>query len=172
MRMSPKRKVGHSFIDNASRQGCWWFATKTRDHSLLHCNAPKSAVDNMDHLACIYSCKRKINRWPMVLFFNMLDTAAIVSFVIWMCSNPDWNKLSKAIRRRQVIVSLGECLAEPLIRRRLDNAAQLRRPIMDAIKLLQLTLKKPKQELRGQLKRRHRDFKLSPMPGWVWQEDV
>src|SRR6218665_3869168 len=78
------------------------------------CNAPKSAVDNMDHLACIYSCKRKINRWLTVLFFNMLDMAAIASFVIWMCSNPDWNKLSKAIRRRQVIVSLGECLAEPL----------------------------------------------------------
>ena len=60
------------------------------------CNAPKSAVDNMDHLACIYSCKRKINRWLTVLFFNMLDMAAIASFVIWMCSNPDWNKLPKA----------------------------------------------------------------------------
>jgi len=74
----------------------------------------------------------------MVLYFNMLDTAAIASFVIWMCNNPDWNKSSKAIRRRQFIASLGESLAEPLIRRRLDNAALLRRPTKDAIQLLQL----------------------------------
>jgi len=34
--------------------------------------------------------------------------------------------------------SLGESLAETLVRRRLDNAAQLRRPIVDAIQLLRL----------------------------------
>ena len=73
-----------------------------------------------------------------VLYFNMLDTAAIASFVIWMCNNSDLNKSSKAIYRRQFILRLGESLAKPLIRRRLDNASQLRRPIMDAIQLLQL----------------------------------
>jgi len=55
-----------------------------------------------------------------------------------MCDNSYWNKSSKAIRRRQFIVNLGESLAEPLIIRRLENGAQLRRPIMDAIKLPQL----------------------------------
>ena len=111
---------------------------KQKPEIILHYNSTKSGVDNMDHLACVYSCKRKINRWPMVLFFNILDTAAIASFVIWMCNNPDWNKSSKAIRRRQFIVSLGESLVVPLIRRRVDNPAQLRRPIMDAIQLLEL----------------------------------
>ena len=111
---------------------------KQKPEIILHYNATKSGVDNMDHLACIYSCKRKINRWPMVLFFDMLDTAAIASFVIWMCNNPDWNKSSKAIRRRQFIISLGESLAEPLIRRRLDKPALLRGPIMDAIQLIEL----------------------------------
>src|SRR5678815_2087531 len=97
-----------------------------------------STTRNTRGRACIYSCKRKINRWPMVLFFDMLDTAAIASFVIWMCNNPDWNKSSKAIRRRQFIISLGESLAEPLIRRRLDKPALLRGPIMDAIQLIEL----------------------------------
>jgi hypothetical protein len=109
-----------------------------RRSSFIIMPCTKSGVDNMDHLASMYSCKRKINRWPMVLFLNMLDTAAIASFAIWMCNNPDWNKSSKAIRRRQFIVNLGESLYERLIKRRLDNAAQLRRPIMDAIQLLEL----------------------------------
>jgi len=100
-----KKEVDHPFVDNASRQGCWWSKTKTRDRSLLRYNAPKSDVDNK---AYIYSCKRKINRWPIVLLFNMLDTAAIASFVIWICNNPGWNKSSKAIRRPQFIMSLRE----------------------------------------------------------------
>src|SRR6218665_905809 len=87
----------------------------------------------------LLSPKRKINRtWPVVLLISMLDTAAIASFVIWMCNNPDWKKSSKATRRCQFIVSLGECLAEPLFRRLLDSTFKLRRPITDAIQLLQL----------------------------------
>lgn len=79
---------------------------KRKPEIILHYNSTKSGVDNMDHLACTYSCRRKTNRWPMVIFFNILDTAAIASFVIWMCNNPNWNKSSKAIRRRQSIASL------------------------------------------------------------------
>lgn len=127
---------------------------KHKPEIILHYNATKSGVDNMDHLASIYSCKRKINRWPMVLFFNMLDTAAIASFVIWMCNNPDWNKSSKAIRRRQFIISLGESLVKPLIRKHLYNSVRLRKPMMDAIQLLELDLgkrcKRPAEEKRTQ----------------------
>ena len=119
--------------DNAITEG-----PKHKPEIIHHYNSTKSGVDNMDHLACIYSCKRKTNRWPMVLFYNILDTAGIASFVIWMCNNPEWNKSSKAIRRRQFLVSLGESLVEPLIRRRLNNPAHLRRPIIDAIQLLEL----------------------------------
>ncbi|ESO01052.1 hypothetical protein HELRODRAFT_175079 [Helobdella robusta] len=59
-----------------------------------------------------------------------------------MCNNPDWNKSSKAIRRRQFIISLGESLVEPLIRKHLDNSVRLRKSIMDAIQLLELDLGK------------------------------
>ena len=163
MRISPKRNVDHPFVDNVSWQGCWWSETKTRDNSLLHYNAPKSNVNNvdLDHLACIYSCKRKINRtwWPIVLFINMLDTTGIVSFVIWMCKNPDWNKSSKAIRPRQFILSLGECFAEPLI---IGDVSTMQPSSEDQSRMqsnfYSWTLEKLKQELKDQLKWRHRDF--------------
>ena len=106
----------------------------------------------VDRLACIYSCKRKIDMWPMVLFFNMLDTAAIAIFVIWMCSNPDWNKLSKAIRRRQFIVSLRECMLSHGL-----EYVWTMQPSSEDQSWMQSTfyswtLEKLKQELRDQLK--------------------
>ena len=58
---------------------------------VLHYNKTKSGVDNMDHLATIFSCKRKTNRWPMVLFYNMLDVAGVAAFVIRISLNPDWS---------------------------------------------------------------------------------
>lgn len=47
-------------------------------------------VDNMDHFATMYTTRRKINRWPMVLFFNILDIAGIASYILWLGNNPDW----------------------------------------------------------------------------------
>jgi len=35
---------------------------------ILHYNATKSGVDNMDHLATLYTSRRKTNRWPLVHF--------------------------------------------------------------------------------------------------------
>ena len=57
---------------------------------ILYYNATKSGVDNMDHMATIFSCKRKTNRWPMVLFYNMIDVAVIAAFMVWMTLHPDW----------------------------------------------------------------------------------
>ncbi|ESO04017.1 hypothetical protein HELRODRAFT_173085 [Helobdella robusta] len=60
-----------------------------------------------------------------------------------------------AIRRRQFIISFGESLVEPLIRKHLDNSVRLRKSIMDAIQLLELDLgerriKIPTKEKRTQ----------------------
>ena len=48
---------------------------------ILHYNATKSGVDNLDHLVTMYSCRRKVNRWPVVLFGNCIDVGAVAAFV-------------------------------------------------------------------------------------------
>ena len=58
--------------------------------TILHYNEKKRGVDNMDHLASIFTCRRKTNRWPMVLFYNMLDVAGVAAFVVCVSLNPDW----------------------------------------------------------------------------------
>ena len=56
---------------------------------VLSYNKTKSGVDSMDCLAMIFSCRSENNRWPMVLFYNMLDVAGVAAFVIWISLNPD-----------------------------------------------------------------------------------
>jgi hypothetical protein len=49
---------------------------------ILHYNATKSGVENMDHLATLFTARRKTNRWPLVLFLNMTDVAGIAAYLV------------------------------------------------------------------------------------------
>ena len=49
---------------------------------ILHYNDTKSGVDNLDHLATLYTSRRKVNRWPVVLFGNRLDVGAVAALII------------------------------------------------------------------------------------------
>ena len=50
-----------------------------KSETILHYNKTKSCVDSMDCLVMIFSCRSKSNRWPMVLFYNMLDVAGVAA---------------------------------------------------------------------------------------------
>ncbi|KAM4025402.1 piggyBac transposable element-derived protein 4-like isoform 1-T1 [Anomaloglossus baeobatrachus] len=56
---------------------------KLKPEIILHYNATKGGVDKMDEMVGEYSCKRQTKRWPVVLFLNMLDVAALNSFIIY-----------------------------------------------------------------------------------------
>ncbi|KAK3888103.1 hypothetical protein Pcinc_007815 [Petrolisthes cinctipes] len=45
-------------------------------------NKTKGGVDAFDQMSAIYSCGRCTNRWPMCIFYGMINTAAINSWVI------------------------------------------------------------------------------------------
>ncbi len=59
---------------------------------ILDYNKTKAGVDTMDQVTHCYSTKRMIRRWPMVIFFNMLDISALNAFIIYMSLNPDSQK--------------------------------------------------------------------------------
>jgi len=85
---------------------------------ILHYNSTKSGVDNLDHLATMYTARRKVNRWPMVLFLNMIDVGAIAAFILWLSLNPTW-KESEGKRRRGIFLrDLGYALVMPHMERR------------------------------------------------------
>ena len=116
---------------------------------ITHYNQTKSDVDNLDHLAGLFSVKLKTSRWPLVLFFNILDVGAIASFVIWIASYPDWQKLRRASRRRKFLVKLGTDLVEDEINRRLQRPRALRKHSKAALRTLEY-LNPQKEAHRGQ----------------------
>ncbi|KAM3911226.1 piggyBac transposable element-derived protein 4-like [Leptodactylus fuscus] len=59
---------------------------------ILDYNATKGAVDTLDQVISTYTCKRKTNRWPMIIFYNILDVSAYNAFVLWREIDPDWNR--------------------------------------------------------------------------------
>lgn len=90
-------------------------------------NATKSGVDNLDHMVRLYSSKRKCQRWPYEVLFNLLDIAAVNAYLIFHYSNE--NKRSN--ERYHFLLSLGYDLVKPHIAIR--QAGFLTRDIREAM---------------------------------------
>ena len=84
---------------------------------ILRDNDTKSGVDNLDHLATLYTSRRKVNRWPVVLFGNCLDVGAVAALIIWLAQYPGWNSSAVNGRRRLFLLELGNELTKPQIQR-------------------------------------------------------
>lgn len=93
-------------------------------------NQTKSGVDNFDHLLRLYSCKRKSNRWPMTLFYNILDCGALSAFILWTQKFPEWQQ-NKHYKRRIFLKELGRELVNQHILRRV-NTPQAMQPAVKA----------------------------------------
>ena len=49
---------------------------------ITYYNATKGGVDTMDQMVRWFTTKRKTRRWPMVIFYNMLDISALNAFIV------------------------------------------------------------------------------------------
>ena len=59
-------------------------------------------MDNIDKLVIAYSCKRRTQHWPMVIFFDILEISAYNAFLTWMALRPQWNR--GKLQRRHLIL--------------------------------------------------------------------
>lgn len=62
---------------------------------ILDYNKNKGGVDNLDKLTATYTCQRMTRRWPMVVFYNILDASACNAFVLWTHIHQGWNSTKK-----------------------------------------------------------------------------
>ena len=83
---------------------------------VLDYNASKAGVDTMDQMVRTYTSKRMTRRWPMVLFYNLLDVSALNAFIIWIHLNPNWMN-GILYKRRIFLTELGKQLVK-------DNAVR------------------------------------------------
>ncbi|XP_056108635.1 piggyBac transposable element-derived protein 4-like [Rhinichthys klamathensis goyatoka] len=113
----PKKRKNVLLMSTLHKDACVSTREDRKPEAILYYNENKGGVDNLDKVTGTYSCKRKTLRWPMVLFFNILDVSAYNAFVAWMEVNPGW-KEGKTFRRRLFLEELGKSMVTPLIQRR------------------------------------------------------
>ena len=83
---------------------------------ILSYNSTKGGVDTLDKLCAQYTTKRKTLRWPLSLFFTLLDIAAVNATVLWVNIHPPSAEESlsrRHDRRRHLIIEMGESLTKP-----------------------------------------------------------
>ena len=105
-------------------------------------------MDNLHHLVTMYSCRQKVNRWPVVLFGNCIDVGAVAAFVCWVAKFPEWKSSEGKRRRRIFLWDVGESLVLPHIQVRSANLSLLRH-IRTAMKMVGAELPNPEQPDTG-----------------------
>eukprot|EP00066_Takifugu_rubripes_P014261 XP_011603527.1 PREDICTED: piggyBac transposable element-derived protein 4-like [Takifugu rubripes] len=113
----PKKGKNVVLMSTLHRDGRMCDQEHHKPEIIMDYNATKGGVDNMDKLVTAYSCKWRTLRWPLVIFFDMLDISAYNAFVIWMALNPEWKGV-KLQKRRLFLEDLGKELVRPQIERR------------------------------------------------------
>ena len=51
-------------------------------------NLEKGGVDSHDEMCALYTTARKTNRWPMRVFYGIVDNSALNTFVIFTHNTP------------------------------------------------------------------------------------
>ncbi|XP_066468624.1 piggyBac transposable element-derived protein 4-like isoform X1 [Tiliqua scincoides] len=111
---------------------------------VAHYNATQSGVENLDRLTRMYTCRQTNNRWPMALFYNVLDVAALASYILWIHSHPELK--SRNVRRRKFLASLGKELIDGHVRRRMRNEQHLSKSIRTTLTALGYCFPSPSAE--------------------------
>lgn len=92
---------------------------RNKPEMIHYYNETKGGVDNMDKMVTHYTTKRKTRRWPQAMFYNIIDVAALASYIIYSENNPVTKKSTHS--RRTFLQELGKQLAMPSIEDRAKN---------------------------------------------------
>lgn len=100
---------------------------------ITYYNNTKGGVDSLDEKCTIYSSGRRTRRWPMAIFFRMVDISSVNSYLLHQ-SYRDNPKLT----RYNFIKQLAMQLVKPEMERRLQNTHITREVRMCIRRVLQI----------------------------------
>ena len=87
-------------------------------------NETKGGVDAFDQMCATYSVSRKTSRWPMAIFYGMINSGVINSWIIYKENQQTIG--SKPIERRYYMQQLAEALIKAWAGKRMLNPRILR----------------------------------------------
>ena len=98
-------------------------------------NRTKGGVDTFDQMCSTYSTSRKTKRWPMCVFYGMINIATINAYIIY-CENyqreNSENNDNKVMDRKQFMDELATSLVKPWAAKRISQP-RLRRDLKTTI---------------------------------------
>jgi hypothetical protein len=116
---------------------------------VLFYNETKGGVDTCDQMIKHSTVKRKTNRWPLAVFYRILDFACLNSLIIWRSIKTD-----STTTRRQFLLQLSMNLARQHMVRRAE-IPQLQRPVRQAMTICGIDVPRvPQPAAEGGIKRR------------------
>lgn len=120
-----EKEASHTFVHRPLQSRNTWCTEKaTDDSSSSSYNEFKCGVDVMDQMVTKYSCKRRTRRWPLAFFYNIIDIAALATYVVHteLATNP--SKSTDA--RRKFLHSLARDLIQNQMEERMNNPHVMR----------------------------------------------
>jgi len=107
----------------------------TKPEIIIDYNRTKGGVDTVDQLCHRYSVKRATRRWPLCIFFGILDLAAINAMIIYLSANTTYNS-KKSYKRRIFLEDLSMQLMEGQLKSRQNNPTGLNKRVTDAMAIV------------------------------------
>jgi hypothetical protein len=128
---------------------------------ILDYNKTKGAVDTVDQMCHKYTVKRDFlfyisafyvlqvkrgtRRWPLCVFYGMIDIAAINALIVWKAKNSQWNQ-NKKYQRRLFLEELGRSLVSNLLDFRSKTSKFLNKDVENALAVVGYPMVKNLQE--------------------------
>ncbi|XP_019724285.1 piggyBac transposable element-derived protein 4-like [Hippocampus comes] len=118
----PKKGKNVLVLSTAHKEPKMEDGGKRKPQMIIDYNKSKGAVDHLDQACGMYSTCQRAQRWPMCLFFHMLDISAFNAFLLYTAVNTTWNA-NKLYKRRLFLEEVGNALTLPEVRRRKPETA-------------------------------------------------
>ncbi|XP_061880293.1 piggyBac transposable element-derived protein 4-like [Entelurus aequoreus] len=107
----PKKKRNVILMSTLHKDAAVSSGSDKKPTIILDYNKNKGEVDN---LTATYTWQRMTRRWPMVVFYNILDMSACNTFVLLTHIHQGWTSTKKN-KRRMFLEELGNSLVKPHI---------------------------------------------------------
>jgi hypothetical protein len=135
----PKKKKNVLLLSSGAHNNAVDLTTVTKKPLMIYdYNQTKGGVDRLDECVEMFSVRRKTTRWPLLLFFNLLDVACYNSYVIMRKFHPH-------LQRKQYLKDLAFQLGETYANTVRLKWKTLHAHIFTAAKLVGYTVPTPAQ---------------------------
>uniref|UniRef100_A0A8C4PWH1 PiggyBac transposable element-derived protein domain-containing protein n=1 Tax=Eptatretus burgeri TaxID=7764 RepID=A0A8C4PWH1_EPTBU len=111
---------------------------KKKPEIVTYYNSTKGGINVMDQMVRTYSCKRQTRRWPMVMWYNVLDVAALNAFVLYKSQRPEFMQCV-TYKRRSFLKELAQELVTPHMQSRLQANPRLPKNIVSSMEIFGVT---------------------------------